>query len=602
MCYGSSLRLSTGAHSTPGTGRFSLKAANIVAGKYKYMEDLASFEQCIGEVCPVQWPLCPSPIAISNWTVPLLAHPDQRFAAYIHSGLSQGFRIGVDRRGPVLRTAPKNHPSALAKKSKVEEYILGEVEAGRMVGPIGKHLGALVHSSPIGLVPKSHQVDKFRMIVDLSSPRGHSTNDSISKELSSIMYASVDDAVEQIIHLGRGTQLVKVDLQNAYRNIPVHPQDQHLLAVTWEGRTYVDRALPFGLRSAPKIFSAVADMITWALHCAGVKCQIHYLDDFLFICGPDTEEGNQTLEIALKVLQHLGVPVAAHKTEGPAVLVVFLGILIDTVAFELRLPLDKIQRLQALLTAWLSKKAHTRKELESLLGHLSHAATVIRPGRTFLRQLFDVLHITKRPNHYVRLNAGAKADLAWWKCFLQHWNGTSFFPLPTPGVHVHTDASGTFGCGAVVNDGSWIQAPWPPSWQAIDISVKELVPVVAAAALWGSRWSRQHVRFHCDNIAVVAVLNKRTAKSPPLAHLLRCLSFYSAYYGFHLSAEHIPGVLNTAADALSRDNLPLFHSLVPYGCPWALPPALEELLIRTRPDWGSSDWTTLFTNSLAGAQ
>ncbi len=76
--------------------------------------------------------------------------------------------------------------------------------------------------------------------------------------------------------------MVKLDLKNAYRIILVHPHDQHLLAISWVGRTYVDRALPFGLRSAPKIFSAVADMITWALHCAGIKLQIHYLDDFLF--------------------------------------------------------------------------------------------------------------------------------------------------------------------------------------------------------------------------------------------------------------------------------------------------------------------------------
>lgn len=565
------------------------------------MEDLLKFEQCTDDSGPIQWPRCPTPICAANWLVPLLAHPDHKFAAYIHSGLLHGFRIGVDRQGPTLRNASKNHPSALANRTAVREYIRAEVEAGRLVGPISTHLSPLVHTSPIGLVPKSHQIDKFRMIVDLSFPRGHSTNDSISRELSSIMYASVDDAVGHIIRLGRGTQLVKLDLKNAYRIVPVHPQDQHFLAIAWEGETYVDCALPFGLRSAPKIFSAVADMITWALHCAGIKCQIHYLDDFLFMGAPDTDEGAQALEIALRVLRHLGVPVAVHKTEGPAALLCFLGILIDTNNFELRLPTEKIQRLQSLIASWLSKKAHTRKDLESLLGHLSHAASVIRPGRTFLRQLFDLLHITKCPSHFVRLNVGAKADLMWWRCFLQHWNGTSFFPLPTPAVHVHSDASGSFGCGAVMDDGSWLQAQWPAGWEGVDISVKELVPVVAAAALWGKLWTRQHVRFHSDNIAVVAVLNTRTAKSPPLVHLLRCISFFSAHFGFHFSAEHIPGVLNTAADAISRDNLALFLSLVPREQRWAIPTPLTELLISSRPDWGSSGWTQLFSNSIAEA-
>lgn len=116
---------------------------------------------------------------------------------------------------------------------------------------------------------------------DLSFPKGRSVNDGISKVLASISYASVNEAVHYILNLGRSAQLVKTDLRNAYHIVPVHPQDQRLLAITWEGRTYMDRALPFGLRSAPKIFSAVADTIAWALHGAGIEHLIHYLDDFL---------------------------------------------------------------------------------------------------------------------------------------------------------------------------------------------------------------------------------------------------------------------------------------------------------------------------------
>ena len=95
------------------------------------------------------------------------------------------------------------------------------------------------------------------MIVELSSPSSASVNDGISEELCSIKYASLEDAVRLLKQLGRGTQLVKLDLCDAYRIIPVHPEDQHLLAIEWQGMTFVDKALPFGLRSAPKVFSAV---------------------------------------------------------------------------------------------------------------------------------------------------------------------------------------------------------------------------------------------------------------------------------------------------------------------------------------------------------
>ena len=96
---------------------------------------------------------------------------------------------------------------------------------------------------------------------------------------------------------------------------------------------------------------------------------------------------------------------------GPSTCITFLGIQIDTEAFELRLPTEKLTRLQELVQSWFGRKACTRRELESLVGHLSHAASVIRPGRTFLRQLLSMLKLAKSPNHYVRLNLGAQADL-----------------------------------------------------------------------------------------------------------------------------------------------------------------------------------------------
>ena len=68
---------------------------------------------------------------------------------------------------------------------------------------------------------------KFHLIVDLSHPAGASVNDWISPTLCSLHYASVDEAVSIIKQLGRGTQLVKLDIKDACRIIPVHPADYH---------------------------------------------------------------------------------------------------------------------------------------------------------------------------------------------------------------------------------------------------------------------------------------------------------------------------------------------------------------------------------------
>ncbi len=65
-----------------------------------------------------------------------------------------------------------------------------------------------------------------------------------------------------------------------------------------------------------------------------------------------------------------------RERDGPTTCLVFLGIVIDTQAGELRLPADKMQRLQSLLHSWGDKKSCRRKELESLIGLLNHACSV----------------------------------------------------------------------------------------------------------------------------------------------------------------------------------------------------------------------------------
>ena len=127
-----------------------------------------------------------------------------------------------------------------------------------------------VHISPIGLMHKSTP-GQWRMIVDLSFPRACSVNDGIDSAVASVTYASLDEAVQQILCLGKGTQLVKVNLKQAYHQIPVNPEDHFLLGLSWEGSVYEDHALLFGLRSAPKIFTAVVNMIAWAFHMAGIQ-------------------------------------------------------------------------------------------------------------------------------------------------------------------------------------------------------------------------------------------------------------------------------------------------------------------------------------------
>ena len=562
----------------------SLRCASIIDGHYRYTRDLLALAACIPPGPALRWPRYHSPIRLDLLQPYLDAHPDRSYAAYISDGLRNGFRVGFHYGSQHLKSVNRNHPSCLDKPSTVNERIQAELAAGRLLGPIDPAHLTPVHVSPMGLVPKPHQKDKFRLIVDLSSPATRSVNDGIPSNLCSLQYASIDEAVAIVSLLGRGTMLVKIDLKDAYRIVPVHPDDYHLLGIHWNKHTYLDRALPFGLRSAPKIFTAVADFIAWALHQHGIAHQLHY---FLFLGTPLTDEAQRALDTVTQVLRMLGIPIAIHKTEGPDTMLVFLGIIIDTINFELRLPEEKLARLNILLQDWCQKKRCRKHELESLVGHLSHAATVVRHGRTFLRQLFALLSRARSNHHFVYLDAGARANILWWKVILRHWNGRSFFPGKPPSITVTSDASGTFGCGAFSVQRGWFELAWPSIWDTIHIAAKELVPIVIAMALWGGSWLGQCVCFETDNMAVVEVLRTRTACDPLLMHLLRCLTWYAAVYHVEFVARHVAGVLNIAADALSRDNATLFSSMFPQVSQVSIPKPVLDLLVEERPDWGS---------------
>ena len=135
----------------------------------------------------------------------------------------------------------------------------------------------------MGIIPKSHQPGKFRLVVDLLAPLNRSVNDRIDSGLCSLSYASIDDAVRLVCEARQDAFMAKLDLEAAYWHMPVHPDDQGLLAIKWGDKVYVNSGLPFGLPSAPKIFTAVADGIAWCMSCSGIKDFIHYLDDFFLL-------------------------------------------------------------------------------------------------------------------------------------------------------------------------------------------------------------------------------------------------------------------------------------------------------------------------------
>ena len=538
-----------------------------------------------------------TPLKVQAWQQALATHPDREWVRNLIVGIRSGFHLGLHPNA-VCQSSSSNRPSAGLHSQVVADYIHQQVQEGHMIGPLDPACCQGVTVNSIGVVPKSTP-GKYRVIVDLSSPACSSVNDQLHREWTHVAYASVDDAALVLNALGPGALMAKIDIKDAYRIVPIHPNERRFLGVCWDNQVYVDSQLPFGLASTPAIFNAIAEALEWILREAGIRAVIHYLDDFLFLGAPGSQECSQCLATAVSVCQDLGIPLAADKVEGPTHSITFLGIQLHSLPMRVSLPAPKQVQLQSMLSNLVDSKCiRDINTLESLVGHLVHATKVCPLGKAFLSGLFHALR-SARPGGFWRLNQAVRADIAWWQALLQGWPGVSsqqFLALGSPNVHLFTDASGSWGCGAWASP-CWFQVPWPQGTVLSSIALKELVPVTLALAVWGPRWAGKLVMCHSDNMAVVAQLNSLHAQDSQACNMLRCIALFQAKFDFCLRASHIAGVDNIGADHLSRGRATAFFNQFS-SCstsPTQVPQPLIDLLCQEPASWTSVSWRRKFS-------
>ena len=157
-------------------------AGAVFEGRYSYMKELVVLDSCRpgpSEVVPdtlrAALAAMRTPLRVAEWGRALRGHPDREFVDYLLDGMSQGFRIGFNQAFGHLKSAKRNMVSASAEPAVIEAYLAKERAAGRVVGPLvpeGDLAASCIHTSRFGVIPKPHQPGKWRLIVDLSHPKG----------------------------------------------------------------------------------------------------------------------------------------------------------------------------------------------------------------------------------------------------------------------------------------------------------------------------------------------------------------------------------------------------------------------------------------------
>ena len=508
---------------------------------------------------PVKWD------KLDKW---LEGYPQDKLD-FLISGYKVGFKLGFD--GSHSEQDSPNLKSAFEHEGFVSKKIAEELDKGRLGGPFETKPFSNFKLSPLGVVPKKNP-GEFRMIHHLSYPRnsGQSVNENIAVEFVSVSYAGIQDAICKIKAIGKNCFMAKTDVRSAFRIMPIHPDDYHLLGFSWKGSYYYDKCVPFGASSSCRLFEATSTALEWiAMHKLGCSAVVHILDDFLFINA--TEEGcANDLKAFLSMCSDIGVPIAFDKTFSPNTTMTFVGISLCTVRLEASLPPDKLEKCKQLLHSFLTRHSCTLRELQSLIGYLNFCCSIISCGRPFLRRFINLTIGVKRPFYHIRLTHETKSDVAMWNSFLDRYNGKSMFLserfLSSKTLSLYTDSAQSLGYGAVCGT-KWFYGMFPPLWRTYNITFLELYPIVLAVNIWGPLWKNHCILFFTDNEALTAIINKQTSADNNIMMLLRCLVLACLHFNVLFQAKHISGQRNVLADALSRQRIETFRQLSPQSSP-----------------------------------
>ena len=348
--------------------------------------------------------------------------------------------------------------------------------------------------------------------------------------------------------------MAKIDLKDAFFMVPIAQQHQHLLLFTVGTKTFRFRCLPFGLCTAPRVFTKILKPAIELLRSTGIRLVI-YMDDML-IMARSIQLLREHIYQMLYLLENLGFIINSKKSLlSPTQVIEFLGMIVNSQTMEITLPGQKIKTIRLEARQTLNNPQPTAQGISKLLGKLNATTPALQMAPLFCRSIQTCLKHALAPNplNYqaiVHLSAQAVEDLKWWEQHLLQWNGRSLISPPTT-LTISTDAS-LHGWGAVCN-GKKTRGSWSYQERLLHINCLELLAATLGIQTFAKDKSGIMILLKMDNTTAVAYINRRGGTvSPALSDLARDLWLWCTKRNITVQAQHLPGSMNSMADIESR--------------------------------------------------
>ena len=180
--------------------------------------------------------------------------------------------------------------------------------------------------------------------------------------------------------------MTKIDLKDAYFTIPVDEPHQRYLRFVIDHQIYQFTCLPFGLSSAPWVFTKTLRPVVAKLREFGIRLVL-YLDDILVIANSPKQSADHTSAL-FYTLENLGFIVHPEKSmTQPTQRVEFLGMIIDSTSMELQVLCPKIKKIRAEARNMLQASNISAREVSRLIGKMTSVTQAIPQASLFYRNL-----------------------------------------------------------------------------------------------------------------------------------------------------------------------------------------------------------------------
>ena len=492
---------------------------------------------------------------VEELSLPTHLTMEERWNSLNHPGKPDFVATKIATQGLELQFLPNMaHPPLFPwKKSKVPKSLQSFPKEIEALSPIVNNwivedivtinyaeIPSEVHVSRLFGVPKD-EID-VRPIIDLSF---------LNKFIKTPRF--------KMEHLDRTLRLLQhpawagiVDVQDAFLSVWIAPVFRKYFCFFLNGIMHMFKRMPFGLTTAPWIFSRLMRIIKKFLRRKGVNVN-SFIDDFI-IWSRSQVVAARHLRWTKEVLVWLGLKVNIKKSfTTPKQQLKYLGVELDLQTLTMSLPSKKVEKILSLCNSTAQLQYVTRHDLEGLVGLITFFHSVVPLGRMYANPIIMWMNAhTSVSSRSARVSVDSSL-----RKLLSPFSDRKFleskvcFKRLIPDLVLMTDAS-DYGWSGVILP-YCVRDSWSDLEIDYSINIKEMLAILLSIMFLKESLTGKHVVIHSDSLVVFFCIKRMgSLYCPILNQLVREFLSLCLRECITFEVRHIPGIQNVLADAGSR--------------------------------------------------